>query len=56
VPAYDNLIVATGFEGDGICLGPLIGRAVSRLISGEPAGLDLQPFSPARFEPRSLVA
>jgi glycine/D-amino acid oxidase-like deaminating enzyme len=56
LPAYDNLIVATGFEGDGICLGPLIGRAVSKLVSGEPAGLDLQPFSPARFEPRSLVA
>lgn len=56
VPAYDNLVVATGFEGDGICLGPLIGQAVGRLISGEPAGLDLEPFSPARFDPRSLVA
>ncbi|MBX3530654.1 MAG: FAD-binding oxidoreductase [Rhizobiaceae bacterium] len=56
VPGYDNLIVATGFEGDGICLGPLMGRTVSRLIAGEDCELDLAPFAPGRFERRSLVA
>ncbi|RST87774.1 FAD-binding oxidoreductase [Aquibium carbonis] len=53
---YDNLVVATGFEGDGICLGPLVGQAVSRIVAGEPGELDLRPFSPDRFAQRSLVA
>lgn len=56
VPGFDNLLVAAGFEGDGICLGPLVGRTIGRLVAGEAAGLDLAPFEPARFAPRSLVA
>ena len=56
VPGYENVVVATGFEGDGICLGPLMGRTVSRLIAGEACELDLAPFAPGRFERRSLVA
>jgi len=49
-------LVATGFEGDGICLGPLVGREIARLVAGETTELDLTPFAPGRFEPRSLVA
>jgi glycine/D-amino acid oxidase-like deaminating enzyme len=56
VPGYENLVAATGFEGDGICLGPLVGRSVSSIISGEDCELDLSPFAPGRFERRSLVA
>lgn len=56
MPGRDNLVVATGFEGDGICLGPLVGQAVSRIIAGEPGDLDLRPFAPDRFAQRSLVA
>lgn len=48
-PAFDNVIVATGFEGDGICLGPLTGRIVAALASGAAAPIDLAPFDPARF-------
>lgn len=53
---FSNVIVATGFEGDGICLGPLIGRSVSELISGDRVQVDLQPFLPSRFESRSMIA
>lgn len=56
MPGRDNLVVATGFEGDGICLGPLVGQAVSRIVAGEPTDLDLRPFAPDRFSQRSLVA
>lgn len=56
IPGCDNLLVATGFEGDGICLGPLIARAISQLVAGAAVAVDLAPFSPGRFEQRSLVA
>lgn len=56
MPDLENLLVATGFEGDGICLGPLVGREIARLVAGETTELDLTPFAPGRFEPRSLVA
>ncbi|SFQ26512.1 Glycine/D-amino acid oxidase [Nitratireductor indicus] len=49
VPGRDNLFVATGFEGDGICLGPLTGKVVADLVCGEAPSLDLRPFDPARF-------
>ena len=50
VAGVKNLFVATGFEGDGISLGPLIGRAMQRLICGEEIGLDLSPLSAGRFD------
>ena len=56
MPGFDNLFVATGFEGDGICLGPLIGREIAMLVADEAAELDIGPFAPGRFERRSLVA
>lgn len=49
VPGTDNVYVATGFEGDGICLGPVTGQAISQLILDRQIDLDLTPFSPARF-------
>lgn len=44
-----DLWVATGFEGDGICLGPVMGREIARSILGEPTEIDLAPFAPGRF-------
>ncbi|WP_048647084.1 NAD(P)/FAD-dependent oxidoreductase [Nitratireductor soli] len=44
-----NLIVATGFEGDGICLGPLAGRLVQQMATGATPEIDLAPFDPGRF-------
>lgn len=47
----DNLIVATGHEGDGITLAPVTGRAVAALATGRRPEIDLSPFDPDRFAP-----
>jgi glycine/D-amino acid oxidase-like deaminating enzyme len=52
MPGVDNLFIATGFEGDGICLGPLTGRIVSRLVMGQPPEVDISSFDPGRFAGR----
>lgn len=49
MPGVDNLFIATGFEGDGICLGPLTGKIISRLVTGQPLEVDISSFDPARF-------
>lgn len=48
-PTLAGLIIATGFEGDGVCLGPMIGRAVAGLIAGEELPVVFAALSPARF-------
>lgn len=53
LPGAPRVILATGFEGDGICLSALIGREVAALARGEAPGADweadLAALSPARF-------
>ncbi|WP_372841801.1 NAD(P)/FAD-dependent oxidoreductase [Phaeovulum sp.] len=53
LPGTARVILATGFEGDGICLSALIGREVAAMARGEgPApdwADDLARLSPARF-------
>ncbi len=56
ISGYDNAYIATGFEGDGICLGPIMGKAVANLVCGEAAGLNLAPFDPCRFVTREVAA
>lgn len=48
-PAIAGLWLATGFEGDGIGLGPQVGRMVHQMIAGEAVGEDISPLSPQRF-------
>lgn len=56
VPGRENLFVAAGFEGDGICLGPVMGQAIAALACGERPSLDLSPFEPARFSACKVVS
>ncbi|MHA7971247.1 NAD(P)/FAD-dependent oxidoreductase [Rhizobium sp. CAU 1783] len=56
LPDLENGFVATGFEGDGICLGPITGKAIAQLICGEAPALDLSSFDPARFAGRGITA
>lgn len=49
MPGAENLFVATGFEGDGICLGPVTGRIVSDLVRGETPQTDIAAYDPGRF-------
>jgi D-hydroxyproline dehydrogenase subunit beta len=54
-PGSARITLATGFEGDGICLSAVIGREVARMATGmAPAAdllADLATLSPARFTP-----
>jgi glycine oxidase len=50
--ALPGLFHAGGLFRNGILLGPLAGEAVARLALGRPPGIDLAPFSPARFHAR----
>jgi glycine/D-amino acid oxidase-like deaminating enzyme len=55
LPGETRVTLATGFEGDGICLSALMGREVARIVRGMPPtddiSADLATLSPARFGP-----
>jgi len=48
-PDVDGLFLVNGFSGHGFQHSPAAGRLVADLIAGRDPGLDLSPFSPARF-------
>ncbi len=48
-PTLKGLIVATGMQGDGICLGPLMGAAAARLACEQDPEQDFSALSPGRF-------
>lgn len=48
-PTLDGLLVATAMQGDGICLGPLMGQAVAQLACDRLPTPDLSALSLARF-------
>jgi D-hydroxyproline dehydrogenase subunit beta len=48
-PRVPGLVVATGFEGDGICLGPLMGAVARDLVIGAPPRVGIEALDPARF-------
>lgn len=56
IDGIENLFVASGFEGDGICLGPLTGRIVAGLVQGIAPSIDISAFDPARFSGERLAA
>ncbi|MER9979899.1 FAD-binding oxidoreductase [Mesorhizobium sp. M0103] len=55
-PAIQNLLIATGFEGDGICLGPMIGKIIANLVRGLPAGTDISALAPGRLLAQASAA
>lgn len=48
-PHRQGVVIATGFEGDGICLGPFMGACAARLLLGEKLEADLSALTPQRF-------
>ena len=44
-----NLVVATGHAMLGVSLGPITGRCVADIISGEAPAIDLSLLSPDRY-------
>ncbi len=47
--AVPGLVIAFGFSGHGFCLGPVTGRILGALATGEAPGYDLAPFRLSRF-------
>lgn len=56
IPGLENGYVATGFEGDGICLGPVTGKSIVQLICGEEPDVDVSSFDPSRFSSYGAAA
>ena len=48
-PDAEGLVLGMGFSGHGFCLGPVTGRILAALVTGEDAGFDLTPFRLGRF-------
>jgi glycine/D-amino acid oxidase-like deaminating enzyme len=48
--AVPGLWLATGHEGAGVALGPVTGRVIAQLYTGEDPLIDPAPFDPDRFE------
>lgn len=46
---FENLILATGHGTKGVSLGPLTGKLVADLLSGQPPSVDITPVLPRRF-------
>ena len=44
VPNYPNLFTASGLGSSGLTSGPLIGRMLSQIVSGEPTDLPLSDY------------
>jgi len=48
-PTLPGLFIATGMEGDGICLAPVIGAAVADMVLDQPPHFDVSVLDPGRF-------
>lgn len=55
-PSVKGLVVATAMQGDGICLGPLVGAAAARLACDQEPVTDLAALSPKRFAPMRVAS
>ncbi len=51
-PTIEGLIIATGMQGDGICLGPILGAQVARLACDAEPLEGIGALSPSRFTTR----
>jgi D-amino-acid dehydrogenase len=46
---YTNLAVATGHSMMGLSLGPITGKLMAEILSGEKASIDIQMLNPDRY-------
>lgn len=53
-PNLPGLFIATGMEGDGICLAPVIGSAVADMVLERQPSFDVSALQPERFGDLSL--
>jgi len=50
VRGVEGLAVANGLGAAGLTIGPLAGRLLADMVTGQAGLLDLAPFNPARYE------
>ncbi len=43
-PIFKNIVIATGFSGSGLALGPAVGKLVSDILNNKPLNLDITKF------------
>jgi glycine/D-amino acid oxidase-like deaminating enzyme len=55
MPGTPGLWAATGFDGDGICLAPIVGRELSKLMTGKGSLPEFDRLSPGRFASAQAV-
>ncbi len=48
-PTLPGLFIATGMEGDGICLAPVVGKAVADMVLAAVPSFDVSALDPGRF-------
>jgi D-amino-acid dehydrogenase len=48
LPEIEGLAVGNGLGAAGLTIGPLAGRLLADLVTGQPSPMDLSPFDPAR--------
>jgi sarcosine oxidase subunit beta len=49
IPGVSGFYTASGFSGQGFCLGPIAGKVVSELVTDREPSVSLEPFKPERF-------
>lgn len=48
-PGVSGFYTASGFSGQGFCLGPIVGKTMSELVTGREPSVSLSSFKPERF-------
>jgi D-amino-acid dehydrogenase len=48
-PRHQNLYLAFGHNHIGLMTGPITGKLIAQLVSGEATEVDLEPFTPHRY-------
>jgi sarcosine oxidase, subunit beta len=49
IPGVSGFFTASGFSGQGFCLGPIVGKVMAALVNGRDPGISLAAFKPNRF-------
>jgi len=49
IPGVSGFYTASGFSGQGFCLGPIVGKTMAELVTGKEPSVSLSSFKPERF-------
>jgi D-amino-acid dehydrogenase len=52
-PNYSNAYFAFGNSHFGMTAGPVMGKLIAEVVAGEKPSVDIEPFSPRRFDTAS---